>query len=73
MDFLRDKFLAGAGLAGDENSAIGGSHLLDLMQHALDAGACADDFAVAVNGIYLCFEILAFSQQTLLQLFNFGL
>src|SRR5690349_18557455 len=43
------------------------------MQDALDARACADDFAVPVNGIYLRFEILALGEQTLLQIFDFGL
>ena len=44
-----DEFLAGGGLAGDQDRHVGRRHLLDLAEDALRRGAAADQPALAVH------------------------
>jgi hypothetical protein len=44
---LRDQLLAGAGFAEDQHGGIGGSHPLDLLEHALEGSARPDDLREA--------------------------
>ena len=57
VDGPRDHLLAGAGLAGDEDRALGLGHQLRGVDHLLHAAAAADDAVVIELGVALADEI----------------
>ena len=71
MDFLRDQFFAGAGVAADENGTMGRSHLFNLVQNSFDPRAAADNLSMRVAGFKFGPEILAFFEEAVFKLFDF--
>ena len=57
MDGARDQLLAGAGLARDEHGRIGRRDGLDLLQHAPQRGAAADDVLEQLVAADLVLEV----------------
>ena len=49
MQGLRDDFLAGAVLAGDQNVGVGGADAGDRLQHGLHGGRGGDEFRTALG------------------------
>ncbi len=54
VDGVGDQFFAGAGLAVNENAAVGGRHEADLLAQGLHGNAVADDHAL---GVKLFFQV----------------
>ena len=72
MNLLGNEFLAGAGFAADEDGAIGGGDLFDLLEDLFDGLAAANELPMGVADFDLGAQIIPFGLELLFQGFDFG-
>lgn len=72
MDGASDQFLAGTGLAQNQDGGMTGSDGGHLVEYFLEGGTVADNFREVAFGTDLAFQILFLFFQMIFEAFDFG-